>query len=161
MHDERGSNLKGESMSSVLQSIQSAGVVQTHVTLDLGDCDEAYRGATFHVWVTPTRAHWAQLVDWQVWTQEEPKRLQKRCAEIALTNELTAKEFDLEQGKRLQRESNERLDAWLAETWLNIEPDETTQIREHLQETYPAAWDWLFSHTLRAIREYRENLSKN
>ena len=146
-------------MSDVLKRIAKAGVVKTTVTLDLGDCDEAYRGATFRVWVTPTRAHWAEFAEYNVWLTEEPARRQRERDQIADPGERAA--FDEASAAQFDREMYERLDAWLAETWTNIDLDEVTQIREHLQESNPGAWDWLYMSTLRTIREYRERLSKN
>jgi len=145
-------------LSNALQKITSTGPVKTTVTLDLGDCDEAYRGAIFDVWVTPTRAHWAAFAEYVVWLEEEPKRQQAKKAGMAPAE---AAEFDRVMGEQLDREMWSRLDAWLADTWLNVELEEVTQIREHLQADFPAAWDWLYNHTLRTMREYRDNLSKN
>jgi hypothetical protein len=144
---------------SILEQISAAGVVKTTRELDLGDCDEAYRGAIFRIWVTPTRAHWAEIVDYRAWLLTEPARRQAERDKIEDAAERA--EFDRVVTERLEREMNSRLDAWLAETWTNIERDEVTQIREHLQENNPAAWDWLYLRTLRTIRDYRENLTKN
>lgn len=148
-------------MSNTLQQITSVGAVKTTVTLDLGDCDKAYRGATFDVWVTPTRAHWAAWVEWYAYDTQEPQRISERRKEIAATNETTAAEYAAEQSRTFNETTYRMLDAWLAETWVNIPADEVTTIRETLQEQNPAAWQWLLEHTLRAITQYRENLSKN
>jgi hypothetical protein len=146
-------------MSNTLQQITGRGRVETTVTLDLGDCDEAYRGATFDVWVTPTRAHWETFAEYAVWLDEEPKRQQQERDKIK--DEAERAEFDRIKSEQLEREMFRRLDAWLADTWRNIPLEEVTQIREHLQDSFPAAWDWLYAQTLRTMREYRENLSKN
>lgn len=145
-------------MSNTLQAILAQQTVKTTRRLDLGDCDEAYRGATFDVWVTPTRAHWSAFADYVAWLNTEPQRRQKERDSLP---EHERAEFDRAVGAQLDREMYERLDAWLAETWVNLDLAEVTQIREHLQETYPAAWDWLYQATLRTIREYREGLTKN
>jgi hypothetical protein len=146
-------------MKDTFQIIREAGPIKRTVTLDLGDCDETYRGAVFDVWVAPTRAHLAQFAEYKVWLDTEPGRRQKQ--RDAIEDKAEREEFDRVMGEQLDNEMYRRLDAWLADTWLNIDLDAVTQIRDHLQETYPAAWNWLYSHTLRAMRDYRENLTKN
>lgn len=146
-------------MSNTLQLITKSDAVYTTHTLDLGDCDPSYRGATFDVWVTPTRAHLRTFADYTYWLQTEPSKRQAERDKIP--DEAERKEFDRVMGEQLDREMYNRLDAWLDETWRNIPLDEVTAIREHLREAHPGAWDWLYNNTLRAIRDYRENLSKN
>ena len=145
-------------MTNTLQAILAQPLVKTTRRVDLGDCDDAYRGATFDVWVTPTRAHWTAFADYVAWLNTEPQR---RAKERDNLPEAERAEFDRVMGEQLDREMYERLDAWLAETWVNLDVGEVTQIREHLQTTYPAAWDWLYNATLRTMREYREGLTKN
>jgi len=144
---------------NTLSRITAAGAVKRSTTIDLGDCDDTYRGATFDVWVTPTRAHLEAWNAYVAWLREEPAR--REAERDAIQDEAERAEFDAAMGDALDREMWRRLDAWLADTWLNIEPDEVTQIREHLQENHPAAWDWLYTHTLRTMNEYREHLTKN
>lgn len=137
---------------NVLDTIKAAGIIHTKTTIDLGDCDKAYRGATFDVWVTPTRAHWAEYAAHV--TEVEQRRVERD----AIKDTIEREEFDRVMTERAEA----RLDAWLAETWLNIDTaGDVTQIREALQENYPAAWDWLYQRTLEVIIEYKRNLSKN
>ena len=146
----------------VSQIIKQAGIVKTHRTIDLGDCDEAYRGATFDVWVTPTRGHLKQFTEYRDWLQAIPGAIagiKLQADEIEDDTEREA--FTTAQTERLDREMYRQLDAWLSETWLNLDLDSTTQIREHLQETNPSAWEWLYNETLRTMNEYREGLTKN
>ena len=81
--------------------------------------------------------------------------------EIAKTDAVAAAEYRIEQHAAFMKESHRMLDAWLGETWDNIPADEATEVRETLQEKNPAAWEWLLEHTLRAIMDYRKDLSKN
>ena len=114
-------------------------------TLDMGDFDEVYAGATFEVWVAPTRAH---LDAWQDTTQfivGVNQRLDK----------LTAKE------KETAFETwRERVVGWYAETW-GLEVDVARQIRDALDENNPLAWEWLMQRTSAMIGEYREAKLKN
>jgi len=146
-------------MSSVFGKLQSIGTIKTTRTIDLGDCDEAFRGAVFDVWVTPTRAHWQEFWDYVRWLNEEPERAKERRDQIE--DETERAEFDREHSAQMEREMWQRLDHWLAETWTNIPAGEVTQIREHLQESFPDAWTWLYNRTLSVIREHRESLTKN
>ena len=68
---------------SILQQIAKQGIIKTTRQLDLGDCDEAFRGAVFDVWVTPTRAHWAEFAAYVVWLNEEPKRAAREAHSAA------------------------------------------------------------------------------
>ncbi len=129
-------------MSDTLQLIQDTEV--TH-TLDLGDYDEAYRGATFDVWITPPRSHWRAWNAYITWLQEN----------------IIDQGIEEGQIETLNAEMYRQLDAWMAETWRNLSLDETTQIRERLENVNPGAWQWLYNETLRVMREYRERRSKN
>jgi len=146
-------------LANPLNTIKKAGIVKTTRTVDLGDCDESYRGAEFRVWVTPTRAHWAAFADYVTWLNTEPERRRKQRDNIP--GEAERAEFDRVTAEALDREMYERLDDWLAETWVNVEREDVTTIREHLQDDNPGAWDWLYNATLRTVREYRESLTKN
>jgi hypothetical protein len=146
-------------MSDTFKRISAVPRLETTVRLDLGDCDTALRGAVFDVWVTPTRAHLAQFAEYAVWLDTEPKRQQNERDKIQDIAERA--EYDRVMAEKLECEMNERLDAWLAEAWRNIPAEEVAQIREHLQENAPSVWDWLYKNTLRAMRDYRENLTKN
>ena len=124
-------------------------ITETRVTrrLDLGDYEEQYRGAVFDVWVTPTRAHLQAFGEYTDWLAEN----------------VTGRESELEPGQiePLYAEMYQRVDAWLAGTWLNIPADEVTTIREALQDTDIDAWNWLYTGTLEAITGYRERRVKN
>lgn len=144
---------------SVRDSILSVAEVRRSVAVDLGDFDEVYRGAIFEVWVTPPAAHRKALEENQAWLERETGRAQRDRDGIADAERRAA--FDLEAGQRLQAEWSERLLRWLAATWLNVELDEARQIREHLVETNPMGWDWLFQRTMATIGEYRRRVVGN
>ena len=94
----------------VSQIIKQAGIVKTHRTIDLGDCDEAYRGATFDVWVTPTRGHLKQFTEYRVWLLDVPAKVaevQKQASEL---EELEREAFTTAQTERLDREMYRQLD---------------------------------------------------
>ena len=122
--------------------------VKSTKTIDLGNFDEAYRGAKFQVWVSVTRAHvarWGEIVDW---INEQRK--------VVKAGKLT--DIDLE---RINAEWQDRKIAWYADTWLNIGQDEARQIRDALLEKNPPAWEWLTDQTVQAIREYKDRKTKN
>ncbi len=144
---------------SILDQIAAVGVVLTTRRIDLGDCDEAYTGAVFDVWVTPTRAHWAEWVGYQTWLAEVTEDGQaQRDAE---PDKGRREALDAELIAQLEREAFPRLDAWLGETWTNIPAEDVPAIRTQLQEVHPAAWAWLLDHTVGAIYKHREELTKN
>jgi hypothetical protein len=119
--------------------IRNAGSVAIVRTLDLGDFDEAYRGATFNVWVAPSRAH---LQEW-----------------ASLTAEIQAAQKKAEAGEMNDEEKREALEKWqarhlewFAETWRNVPLAEAQQIQEALPKM---AWEWLTQRTSEMIGEYR------
>jgi len=159
-------------------------VVRKTVTVDLGDYDEVYRGATFEVWVTPTRAHvqtWGEIAQWldqvskrarvelekkDTAYRKEIRRLEgeSKTAEIqALEKGYKAEraEFDTQTAERLQAEYDRKQLGWLARTWLNVPEEEAREIRDHLVEVDPRGWEWLVHQTHEAIGEYRRSLTKN
>lgn len=129
-------------MSDILGKIRGADAARISRTLDLGEFDEAYRGATFEVWVAPTRAH---LQEWAALTTfiNEQRR-------IADSEGMTGDEM-----ASALAEYEERQLAWYAETWLNISLEEARQIRQALQEQNNLAWDWLLMQTSRMIGQFR------
>ena len=130
-----------------LKGILSVEASFTTVAVDLHDGDSSYpKGTLFEVWVTPTRGHLSAFNEYRDWVREN----------ITLATDLQE-----EDAERLNAEMYARFDAWLAETWRNFDADEVTQLREHLQETNPGVWDWLYNETLKAMADYREGLVKN
>ncbi len=131
-----------------LDLITGVGAAYTTVTVDLhAQFPESYKeGAVFDVWVTPTRGHLDEFQVYREWVAE---------------NITQAEGVGEEEAERLDAEMYARFDAWLNETWRNWELDDVSAIREHLQQSNPAAWDWLYNETLRVMSEYRENLIKN
>ncbi len=128
---------------STLDLIAGISASYATVTIDLGDYDETYKGATFDVWVTPTRGHIdAYQAYYTRWIDPGTEQ---------------ADEADEEREARRYAE----LDPWLAETWRNLSAEETAAVREHLQETNPRAWWWLYNKTLEVAAEYRDTLVKN
>lgn len=128
------------------------------VTVDLGDYAQAYRGATFDVWVTPTQAHLDRLTGIDAWLQEQTDAA-KKVRDALPANERAAKEKDL-LGKINRQWEDMWLD-WYADTWLNVEREEAYQIRDHLKECDPAAWSWLTDRTTKTIGEFRQRKLKN
>ena len=128
-------------MSDILSKIKNVETISR--TLDLGDCDEAYRGAVFEVWVAPTRAH---LQEWRALT-EYITDVQKRADGMS----------DDEKDEALVVWHDRQL-AWYAGTWLNIGLDEARQIRDALPDV---VWDWLTINTSRMIGQYRTEKLKN
>lgn len=113
--------------------------------LDLGDFDEAYRGVTFDVWVTPTKAVADRVADLQRWIDEQAGALERGDVDF---DDFTAA-------------LNERWYHILAELWRDCEIDEVRAIHAALQENNPLAWDWLIRRTHEMVREYRERVLKN
>jgi hypothetical protein len=134
-------------MSGVLDRIRSAASRVTR-TVDLGDLDEAYSGATFEVCVTPSRAHlrsWGETTEFIV-------DVTKKSRDGDLTDEQKEASFE---------EYEERQLTWLAITWENITLEEAREIRDHLQEDNPLAWDWLLMKTSATIGDFRTETLKN
>lgn len=132
---------------NVLERIKSASSRVTR-TIDLGDFDEAYRDATFEVCVTPSRAHlrsWGEITEYIVEVTQQ-------------THEGTLSDEDKEAALV---EYAERQLAWLAATWVNLTTDESREIRDHLQEENPLAWDWLLMRTSATIGNFRIETLKN
>lgn len=114
-------------------------------TLDMGEFDEGYRGATFEVWVSPNRAH---LDAWQDIT-----------AFIVGVNQ-RLDEMEVEEKEAAFAEWRERVVGWYAQTW-GIEADVARQIRDALEESNPLGWKWLTRRTSAMIGEYRQEKLKN
>ncbi len=129
-------------MTKTLDLITGIEASYATITVDLGEYDATYKGATFDVWITPTRAH---LDVYQAYY--------KRWVDPGTEQDDDTDADDAEQYAEL--------DPWLAETWRNLSLEDTTAIREHLQETNPRAWWWLYNKTLEVAAEYRETLIKN
>ena len=149
-------------MSDTLNIIRSPGPDKTTRRIDLGDCDESLRGAVFDVWVTPTRAHVQAYIDYQDWLKEEPVRRQSKVN--AIEDAAERERVDQEMAQQTLREMYERLDAWMAETWVNIPAEEVPIIRERLQgddDVSSSVWRWLYDRTFEVIADYREQLTKN
>jgi hypothetical protein len=143
---------------SIFSKISAAGIVRRSEAVDLGDFDEAYRGATFDVWVTPTRAHlqtWAEISRWL-----EATTTKARQARDALPAD-EREAFDAGTAEKLQEAYDERLVAWLAETWVNVDREEARQIFDRLQETNPRAWEWLVHRTHSVIGEFKRRIVGN
>lgn len=168
----------------IFEKLQGVGVAQKFETVDLGRFDKRYKEAAFNVWVTPTREHveaWGDVTKWlQQVSREAKESLARLDAEhhdqvealrvkgdtagvAALEQNYRAerKSFDEGTADRLQAEYDERVLRWLADTWLNVELEEARQIREHLKETNPLAWDWIVHQTHTTIGDYRKRVLKN
>jgi hypothetical protein len=119
-------------------------ITGTKVTrrVDLGDYEDSWRGAVFDVWVAPPRSHLEAFREYNDWLQEHAG------PEGGIEPDAIPEMYEL-------------LDAWLAETWTNIPPDEVAPIREHLQEVDGDAWNWLYTTTLDTILEYKRARVKN
>lgn len=164
--------------SNPLERITSITEVLETVTVDLGDFNEAYRGATFDVWVTPTPAHQERFRDIKKWLSDASKdanealrRMDKqhRAQLASLRDEGRASDvvtiekeyqaeralFDQRCAEKLEAEYNERLLQWIADTCLNWELEELRQARDHLQATNPLAWEWLWNRITSTIGEYK------
>lgn len=124
-------------MNSTLGKIK--GVTGFIITrpLDLGDFDEVYRGATFDVWVAPSRAH---LQEWTSLTRaiQDAKRRSVQMTEN-------------ERSEALEAWRTRQL-AWFAATWRNITLEDVKEIKEALPEV---AWDWLTMRTSQMIGAFR------
>ena len=168
----------------VFEKLEGVGVAQKFEVVDLGRFDKRYKGAAFNVWVTPTREHieaWGDTVKWLQQVSQEARESLKRLdagqrdqvealrerddamgvAALEQNYQAERKSFDEGTGERLQAEYDERVLRWLAATWLNVELEEARQIREHLKETNPLAWDWLVHQTHTTIGNYRKRVLKN
>lgn len=124
-------------MNSVAGKIKAvSGFIITR-PLDMGDFDEVYRGASFDVWVAPTRAH---LQEWAALTREiqAAKRRSKKMTED-------------ERSEALEAWRTRQL-AWYAATWRNVTLEDVREIKEALPEV---AWDWLTLRTSEMIGAYR------
>ena len=132
-------------MESLLSRIKDASGQITR-TVDLGDFEESYRGATFEVNVTPSRAH---LRDWGKITE--------------FIQELTTRSDKLSDDEKTAAlaEYEEKKIVWLARTWTNINLEEAREIRDHLEEANPLAWDWLLTFTSLTIGNFRKESLKN
>lgn len=167
-----------------LDKITSVSAVREAVTIDLGDFHADYRGATFDVWVTPTRAHQDAFREIQAYLTEAGKEARETLKRMdqqhrAKITELRAagrsadvveieEQYQIERAlvdnrlaEQMEAEYNERLIRWLADTWLNWDVDDARQARDHLLATNPAAWDWLWNTTTNTIGEYRRRVLKN
>jgi len=129
-------------MSDILGRIRGADEARISRTLDLGEFDEAYRGATFEVWVAPTRAH---LQEWAALTTFINDQ-----REIANGGGMSE-----EQMAASLAEYEERQLAWYAETWLNISLEEARQIKAALLSQNNLVWDWLLIRTSQMIGQFR------
>jgi hypothetical protein len=132
-------------MNKTLELIKGVEASYATVTIDLGEYDATYAGATFDVWVTPTRGH---LDAYQAY-------FDKWVRPITETGEMPDEDAESE------AERNAELDAWLAETWRNHPLEDVTAIRAHLEKSNPRVWRWLYNRTLEVAAEYRETLIKN
>lgn len=143
----------------VLERVLQVEALQRVERVDLGEFDEAYRGAVFEVWVTPTRAHveaWGEIREWLERSTEEARVERERY-----TDPGRRAEFDQEQATLLEMEYEERVLRWLAGTWLNVELEEARKIREHLLSSNPRAWEWLVHRTHTTIGEFKRRLVGN
>lgn len=129
-------------MSDILGKIRGADEARISRPLDLGEFDEAYRGATFEVWVAPTREH---LQEWAALTEFINEQRRIANSDGMSEGEMTA----------AMAEYEERQLAWYAETWLNISLEEARQIRQALQQQNNLAWDWLLMKSSRMIGQFR------
>ena len=128
---------------NILDVINKGNEAKITRLLDLGDFDEAYRGATFDVWVMPTRAHvmaWGDVV-------EAYKRLEGKL------NGLKEAEKEAAADRIMAMEND-----WYAEMWINVPVDEVAQIREALPDL---AWRWLTQQTTEMPGEFRREKLKN
>jgi hypothetical protein len=146
-------------MSDTLKRVTSVVAIETTTTIDLGDFREEYRGGTFDVWVEPSRAHWREWNEYVDWFKSESERLEAEMDAIEDDDERET--FNTAHAEQLERERTRRLDKWLSETWRNLSLDEVTAVREHLQDTYMEAWNWLFNATLGAMMDYHADATKN
>lgn len=171
-------------MGDLLKKITSVGAVEETVPVDLGEFHKSYAGAVFEVWVTPSQAHidhWGEIRDWlegagkraQGALEELDRQHEERMGELREADEVAAvldeeknyqverKAFNEGEAERLDEEWQERTIRWYADTWLNLSLDEARQIRDHLREHNPRAWDWLTDRTQKAIGEYRRRTLGN
>ncbi len=132
-------------MSNMLDRIKKASGRITR-TIDLGDFEESYRGATFEVCVTPSRAHlraWGEITEF--------------------IQEINQTKSDLSEEERvaaLASFEDQQL-AWMVTSWVNVTLDEAREVRSHLQENNPLAWDWLLTKTSATIGNFRAETLKN
>jgi len=171
-------------MSDKLQRITGVDTVQETVAVDLGDYHESYRGATFAVWVTPTKAHkkrWHDIDDWVAQASEETKAAlakldrqhQAQVAELRREGQTARvleleKQYQIERGAfderaaaKMQETLDEKVLLWLADTVLDWSLDEFRTARDHLIEHNPDAWEWLWNRITSTIGEYKKQQLKN
>lgn len=170
---------------SGLDVIRGVNDVRQSVTVDLGDYNPAYAGATFEVWVTPTRAHnqrFQAIMDYLEQAnkearealakldkahQEEMFRLSEQgtdareLAQIERQYQARRAELDARAAEQMQDEFEERLLQWMADTWLNWTLEDAREARDHLLEHNPDAWKWLWNRTTQVIGEYKRGTLKN
>jgi len=169
---------------NMLSKIMSVSEVRETAAVDLGDYHESYRGAIFEVWVTPTKAHQKRFGEIQEWLAQagtdvrvalermdrQNKELISRLREEGKTSDVLILEaeyqkeraiFDERAAARMQEEFGERLLVWIADTCLNWGRDEMRQARDHLLETNPAAWEWLWNRITQTIGDYKRRQLKN
>jgi len=170
--------------NNLLSKITAISEVRETVAVDLGDYHESYRGAIFEVWVTPTKAHQKRFGEIQEWLAQAGKDAQTalarmdrqnkdliaRLREEGKANDVLILEaeyqreravFDERAAARMQEEFDERLLLWIADTCLNWSADELRQARDHLLESNPAAWEWLWNRITQTIGDYKRRQLKN
>lgn len=150
-------------MSGILAKLKKAHS-RIERTLDMAEFDEGYAGATFQVWMAPTRAHMREWGDLTEFITSESARLKRERAnppdglnEEDLAAFYAASEVETE---GVLEEWRVRQVAWYATTW-GMSLEDVQAIREALQESNPLAWDWLLTRSSQMIGEYRrEKLKK-
>lgn len=162
--------------------ITGVSTVRQTENLDLHDFNEDYdKGSVFEVWVSLTRAHvqsWSDLFE-DIRVQEKAltaKKAELQQEHLALIEDLKqdidgmadANEKHVEMCAELDRQATEELTQgyeektlkWYSETWLNFNLDEARQIKDHLKEHNPAAWDWVTQQTHNLIGAFRQRALK-
>lgn len=170
--------------SNPLERITSIAEVRETVTVNLGDFNKSYQGATFDVWVTPTPAHRDKLREIHQWLAEAGKdardalarldaqhrervtRLREagQAADVVTLEQEHQTEralFDQRCAEKMEAEYQERLVQWIADTCLNWDVEELRQARDHLLKTNPLAWEWLWNRITATIGEYKRKQLKN
>jgi hypothetical protein len=138
----------------LLDQIRSVGEVRVTRTLDLGDLDEAWRGAAFEVWVMPTRGVLREFDECNARLQRENATLGMRIRQAEGTDELAEAMAELDALREWWEGFRVR---WYARIW-GMEEGEAEQIWEALPET---AWDWVCGRSSSMIGAYRGEVLKN
>jgi hypothetical protein len=127
--------------------------------VDLSNYAAEYSGASFQVWVNPSRVVLADWYEMRAAYVELISEAQTQPSNEAMVLELRGARFVA---------LNARINAWLATLWSQDEDadthwtsEEVDQLVTTMTDTDPQAWAWLLNECLTVIQNYRSGERKN